>query len=62
VRAQEVELTYDELTLIYKSLQATKTIGALPPQDALLENTLQDVDQTLNVLARSAPAGHPNFR
>ena len=38
----------DELALIYKSLEAVKTLGALPPQDELLEDTIQIVDQSLN--------------
>ena len=33
---------------IYKSLEAVKTLGALPPQDELLEDTIQIVDQSLN--------------
>jgi hypothetical protein len=45
---QEVALTFDELALIYKSLQAAKTLGALSPQDELLEDTIQLVDQALN--------------
>jgi hypothetical protein len=36
------------LALIYKSLEAVKTLGALPPQDELLEDTIQIVDQSLN--------------
>jgi hypothetical protein len=44
----EVRLTFDELALIYKSLEAVKTLGALPPQDELLEDTIQIVDQSLN--------------
>jgi len=34
--------------LIHKALQAVKTIGALPPQDDLLNDTMQMVDVTLN--------------
>jgi hypothetical protein len=45
---KEVRLTFDELALIYKSLEAVKTLGALPPQDELLEDTIQIVDQSLN--------------
>jgi hypothetical protein len=45
---KEVRLTFDELALIYKSLEAAKTLGALPPQDELLEDTIQIVDQSLN--------------
>ena len=44
----ELHLSFGELALIYKSLQAVKTLGALPPQDELLNDTLQLVDQTLN--------------
>jgi hypothetical protein len=47
----EVRLTFDELTLIHKSLDAVKTLGALPPQDELLEDTIQVVDQSLNTFA-----------
>jgi hypothetical protein len=37
---------------IYKSLEAIKTLGLLPPQDELLEDTIQVVDQSLNMFAR----------
>ena len=47
MRAHELELTFDQLALIYKSLQATKTLGALPPQDELLNDTIDLVDQAL---------------
>jgi hypothetical protein len=40
----ELRLTYRELALIYKSLQATKILGALPPQNELLNDTIQIVD------------------
>jgi hypothetical protein len=43
-----LNLTFGELALIYKSLQAAKTLGALPPQDELLNDTIQIVDQALN--------------
>jgi hypothetical protein len=45
---KEVRLTFGELALIYKSLEAVKTLRALPPQDELLEDTIQIVDQSLN--------------
>jgi hypothetical protein len=45
---KEVRLTFDELALIHKSLEAVKTLGALPPQDELLQDTIQVVDQNLN--------------
>jgi hypothetical protein len=38
--------------LIYKSLQAVKTLGALPPDDELLEDTIEAVDQALNTATR----------
>jgi hypothetical protein len=41
-------LSFRELALIYKSLQAAKTLGALPPQDELLNDTIQLIDQALN--------------
>ena len=45
---QELTLTFDELALIYKSLQAVKALGAPPSEDELLEDTIQLVDQALN--------------
>jgi hypothetical protein len=45
---RELRLSFDELALIYKSLETVKTLGALPPQDELLEDTIQIVDQSLN--------------
>jgi hypothetical protein len=48
---QELTLTFDELALIYKSLQAVKTLGALAlpsEEDELLDDTIQLVDQALN--------------
>ncbi len=44
----ELKLSFAELALIYKSLQAAKTLGALAPQDELLDDTIQLVDQALN--------------
>jgi hypothetical protein len=43
----ELKLTFRELSLIYSSLQAAKTLRALPPQDELLEDTILLVDQAL---------------
>jgi hypothetical protein len=48
----ELTLTFDELALIDKSLQAVKALGALPPQDELLNDTIQLVDQALNAAIR----------
>lgn len=42
----ELRLTSRELTLIHRSLQAAKALGALP-EDELLDDTIQLVDQTL---------------
>jgi hypothetical protein len=47
-QTHELKLTFGELALIYKSLQAVKTLGALPPQDELLNDTIQLVDQALD--------------
>ena len=44
----ELKLTFGELALIYKSLQAVKTLRLLPPQDELLNDTIQLVDQALH--------------
>ena len=45
--AYELKLGFGELALIYKSLQAVRTLGALAPQDELLDDTLELVDQAL---------------
>jgi hypothetical protein len=45
---QELTFTFDELALIYKSLQAMRTLGALPSGDELLEDAIQLVNQALN--------------
>jgi hypothetical protein len=47
-QTHELQLTFDGLALIYKSLQAAKALGALPPQDELLNDTIQLVDQALD--------------
>jgi hypothetical protein len=48
-RKHVLTLTFDELALIYASLQAAKTLHAAPPaQDDLLNDTIQLVDQALN--------------
>jgi hypothetical protein len=46
-RPIELKLTFSELTLIHKSLQAVKTLGALS-QDELLNDTIHVVDLALN--------------
>jgi hypothetical protein len=44
----DLKLSFRQLTLIHKALQAVKTLGALPPQDELLNDTLHIVDLTLD--------------
>jgi hypothetical protein len=46
-QTHELKLTFSELALIYTSLQAAKTLGALPPQDELLNDTIHLVDLAL---------------
>jgi Putative zinc-finger len=43
-QAHALRLTFGQLALVYKSLQAVKTLGALPPQAELLNDTIQLVD------------------
>jgi hypothetical protein len=43
----DVKLTFAQLALVYKSLQAAKTLEALGAQDELLDDTLQLVDLAL---------------
>jgi hypothetical protein len=42
-----LELTYGQLVLVHKSLQAARTLDALGPQVELLDDTLQLVDIAL---------------
>jgi hypothetical protein len=44
----DLKLSFRQLTLIHKALQAVKTLGALSPQDELLNDTLHIVDLTLD--------------
>jgi hypothetical protein len=46
-RRQKLKVSVAELALIYKSLEAAKTLHLVPPQDELLEDTMQLVDQAL---------------
>lgn len=41
----ELTLSFDELTLIYKSLLAAKSLGVLSQSDELVDDTIQLVDQ-----------------
>jgi hypothetical protein len=47
-RNPRLELTFDQLALIHKSLQAVRALGVLPPRDELLDDTMQLVDQALD--------------
>ena len=50
----ELRLTFDELVLIHKTLQAVKTLRALPPGDELVDDTMQIVDQALVLASHEA--------
>jgi hypothetical protein len=47
-RNPRLQLTFDQLALIHKSLQAVRALGVLPPRDELLDDTMQLVDQALD--------------
>lgn len=47
-KKREIILTFDELALIYKSLQAVKTLGIPASEDELLEDAIRVIDQALN--------------
>lgn len=46
-QTEQLSLTYRELALIYRSLQAAKTLRALPDESELLDDALQLIDQAL---------------
>ncbi|HKP17620.1 MAG TPA: hypothetical protein VJT84_04015 [Gaiellaceae bacterium] len=46
-QAYVLTLSLGQLALLYKSLQAVRTLGALPRQDEVLNDTIQLVDQAL---------------
>lgn len=48
----KLQLTFDQLALIHKSLQAVRTLGVLPPRDELLDDTMELVDQALTSAVR----------
>jgi hypothetical protein len=58
----ELELTFDQLVLVHKSLQVVRTLGVLPPGDELLDDTLQRVDQALDRALRPAVASNRGHR
>ena len=47
----ELKFSFDELTLIYKSLLAAKALGVLPQEDERVDDTIQLVNQALNKAA-----------
>ena len=52
LRGHELTPTFNEPVLISKSLQAVKTLGALPPEDELLKDSIEVVDQALDIALR----------
>jgi hypothetical protein len=44
----ELTLSFDELTLIFKSLLAAKSLGVLSQNDEVVDDTIQLVDQVLS--------------
>lgn len=49
-QTRDLRLSLGQLELIYRSLQAAKTLEALPYDDALLDDTLELVDQALRLM------------
>lgn len=49
---QQVRLTFDQLALIGKSLQAVRTLALLPARDELLDDTIEVVEQALKEAVR----------
>lgn len=43
----ELRLTFDQLAMIHKSLQVVRTLDVVPPQDELLDDTMQLIDRAL---------------
>jgi hypothetical protein len=50
-KTYELKFSFDELTLIYKSLLAAKALGVLPQEDEGVDATIRLVDQALNKAA-----------
>jgi hypothetical protein len=48
----QLKLTFGELVLIFKALQAVKTLDGLPRQDELLNDTIDLVDRALSAAVR----------
>jgi hypothetical protein len=47
-KTYELKLSFDELTLIYKSLLAAKALGVLPQENELVDDTIRLVEQTVD--------------
>ena len=47
-KTYELKFSFDELTLIYKSLLAAKALGVRPQENELVDDTIQLVEQTLD--------------
>jgi hypothetical protein len=52
VDSHDVALTFDQLALVYKALQAAKVLAAQQGQDELLDDTIAIVDQALETFVR----------
>ena len=48
----ELTLSFDELTLIYKSLMAAKSLGILSQEDEFVDDTIQLVERAFNAPKR----------
>lgn len=48
----KIQLTFDQLALIHKSLQAVRTLDVLPRGDELLDDTIELVDRALDEAVR----------
>jgi hypothetical protein len=44
----ELTLSFDELTLIYKSLMAAKSLGVVSQDDEFVDDTIQLVERAFN--------------
>lgn len=53
----QLKLTFDQLAMIHKSLQAVRTLALLPREDELLDDTLELVDQALSEAVRPVVRG-----
>jgi hypothetical protein len=49
----KLQLTFDQLVLVYKSLEAVRTLSVLPQGDELLDETIEIVDRALEDAVRT---------